>query len=597
MMRSLRTLLLLSLAALAFAAREPRAGYACKDRSSAHGWRNLGPARPDRTLTLEIALKQSNFEGLHEQLMLRSHPESELYGQHLSQEEVEEFIRPQEETRASVLLWLAEHGLDEEVIKWSSAGDWAFVPVTVELANSLLDTEYSVWHKDGHTILSCGVYSIPHELFAHIDTIQPTTDFSIMRKHGALPMTDEEVSALDLSASTEWGACNTTVTIDCLQKLYKTEGYFPQAVEVNHLGVAAYLGDDANLDDLNQFLSLQRPEAVGQANFTTVLIDNGTNPQTNLSGTTESALDIQFTTGLTWPTPITFFETGGTRPHLYDAANMTGSANFLSWVTYVSALPDDQLPSTFSTSYGSEEVTVPIDYAQRVCAGLAALTARGVSLMYSSGDSGVGYANASYCVDPNNLSQKMFLPNFPASCPYVTSVGGTQNIPDEVAVTRFASGGGFSNFFGRPSYQEEAVSNYLSWLGSDLAGWYNASGRGFPDVAAQGDRFQIVAPTYLTSKSSNFTKVGLVGGTSASSPTFSSIVALLNDVRRSQGKPALGFLNPLLYSRLYLGLNDITIGSSFGCNTTGFPATYGWDPVTGLGTPNFQKLVALMEFL
>ncbi|EJT98782.1 subtilisin-like protein [Dacryopinax primogenitus] len=596
-MRSLYTLLL-SLAALSAAALQPRAGYACKDRSAAPGWHNLGPARPDRTLTLEIAFKHNDFAGLHEQLLLRSDPESGMYGRHMSKEEVEAFLRPGEETRDAVLGWLEEYGLGEESVRWSPAGDWAFVTVIVEKANRLLDTEYSVWHKDGHTILRSGAYSLPHELFAHIDTIQPTTDFSIMRKHGALPMSDEDVTAIEYNAAaTEWGTCNTTVTIKCLQKLYKTEGYVPRAVEVNRLGVAAYLGDDANLDDLNEFLSLQRPQAVGHANFTTVPIANGTNPQTNLSGTTESALDIQFTTGLTWPTKITFFETGGTRPHLYDAANQTGNANFLSWLTYVSALPDEELPSTFSTSYGSEEVTVPIDYAQRVCAGLAALTARGVSLMYSSGDSGVGYASANFCVNPNDLSQKMFLPNFPASCPYVTSVGGTQNIPNEVAVTRFGSGGGFSNFFARPAYQEAAVSRYLSWLGSDLEGWYNASGRGFPDVAAQGDRFQIVAPAYLTVKSSNGTKVGLVGGTSASSPTFASVVALLNDVRRSQGKPPLGFLNPLLYRRLYLGLNDITVGSSFGCNTTGFPATYGWDPVTGLGTPDFEKLVALLEFI
>ena len=87
-------------------------------------------------------------------------------------------------------------------------------------------------------------------------------------------------------------------------------------------------------------------------------------------------------------------------------------------------------------------------------------------------------------------------------------------------------------------------------------------------------------------------------------------MALLNDARLRAGKPALGFLNPLIYSIGYLGLTDITGGGSVGCNgvngQTGQPipgasvipfaswnATIGWDPVTGYGVPDFQKLLAL----
>lgn len=68
-----------------------------------------------------------------------------------------------------------------------------------------------------------------------------------------------------------------------------------------------------------------------------------------------------------------------------------------------------------------------------------------------------------------------------------------------------------------------------------------------------------------------------VGGTSAAAPTFASIITLLNDVRLWRGGRPLGFLNPWLYTVGRLGLNDITIGSSAGCNTTGFPARRGWD--------------------
>ena len=58
--------------------------------------------------------------------------------------------------------------------------------------------------------------------------------------------------------------------------------------------------------------------------------------------------------------------------------------------------------------------------------------------------------------------------------------------------------------------------------------------------------------------------------------------------------PPLGFLNPLVYTLDALvpgrAWNDITTGNNPGCGTPGFNATKGWDPVTGVGTPNFGKL-------
>jgi tripeptidyl-peptidase I len=79
--------------------------------------------------------------------------------------------------------------------------------------------------------------------------------------------------------------------------------------------------------------------------------------------------------------------------------------------------------------------------------------------------------------------------------------------------------------------------------------------------------------------------VRTVGGTSASSPTFAAVISLVNDALLAKGKKPLGFLNPWIYGGAYKALTDVTIGSSYGCNTTGFPAQEGWDAVTGFGTP------------
>ena len=62
--------------------------------------------------------------------------------------------------------------------------------------------------------------------------------------------------------------------------------------------------------------------------------------------------------------------------------------------------------------------------------------------------------------------------------------------------------------------------------------------------------------------------------------TAAGVISLLNDHLISNGKSPLGFLNPMIYSKGVPGFNDITSGSNPGCNTTGFPATEGWDPVS-----------------
>lgn len=163
-----------------------------------------------------------------------------------------------------------------------------------------------------------------------------------------------------------------------------------------------------------------------------------------------------------------------------------------------------------------------------------------------------------------------------------TTLRGNTTSSGERAVSAFGSGGGFSNVFGLPSWQAAAVKNFTARYAPNYGpNVYNDSGqaRGFPDVAAIGLR---VATVF------NDTTLG-VGGTSASAPIFAGIVTLLNEARIAAGKGPVGFLNPTMYAHPE-AFNDITIGSNPGCGTGGFNATPGWDPVTGLGTPNYEKL-------
>lgn len=96
----------------------------------------------------------------------------------------------------------------------------------------------------------------------------------------------------------------------------------------------------------------------------------------------------------------------------------------------------------------------------------------------------------SACQTNDGKNATRFLPEFPASCPFVTAVGATYHVEPERAVA--FSSGGFSDFFPRPTYQDAAVKQYLGILGDRWTGLYNPEGRGIPDVAAQGYNFTVI---------------------------------------------------------------------------------------------------------
>lgn len=152
---------------------------------------------------------------------------------------------------------------------------------------------------------------------------------------------------------------------------------------------------------------------------------------------------------------------------------------------------------------------------------------------------------------------KPFAAVWPASSPYVTSVGATMvsnhvaevcdvdrvyamgsnssmpfacpetNVGEIVCSTQrgsmITSGGGFSERFGAPEWQREALEEYLGQVEVKRS-LFNASGRGYPDLSATGSNVPIIFQGRLT----------MVGGTSASSPIVAGLIALLNGERRRE---------------------------------------------------------------
>ncbi|KAK5129907.1 hypothetical protein LTR08_002708 [Meristemomyces frigidus] len=287
-----------------------------------------------------------------------------------------------------------------------------------------------------------------------------------------------------------------------------------------------------------------------------------------------------------------------------------------------------ELTRVISISYGESETELPKAYVERQCNEIMKLGLQGHSVFVASGDYGVASFPGSNgdefgCLSGNGQNGTVYNPDYPSGCPYITAVGATRlyendtvndpesamqvnltafNLATGVAGTSvplefFATGGGFSNYFTPPAYQAAAVSGFLSKyppgvpsyavnanstnIGAN-GGVYNRAGRGYPDVSANG-AFLL---TYVNSTQGTFF------GTSLASPIFGSVITLINEERTAAGKGPVGFVNPVLYAHPEV-LNDITNGSNPNCGSEGFKTEVGWDPVTGLGTPNYPKMLEL----
>ncbi|MCJ1462751.1 vesicle formation at the endoplasmic reticulum [Pseudocyphellaria aurata] len=568
------------------------------------GWQQGAPVPAGRLLRFRIAVKQDNAFAFEQHVIDISTPTHAKYGQHMSREELKAMLRPSTTATAAILVWLTGQGVPAKHIE--DKGDWINFYVPTINAESMLNTKFYYYSDAAGHVKEIRTlrYSVPQQLHEYIHMIQPTTRFghispshSSMYQHFVIGSTRDAADHRYPGSGLNATFCNSTITPQCIKDLYGLTGYNSKAVEGNTIGIGGFLKQWAKYKDFSNFTKLYAPYAQNQT-FEYELINGGLSTQNSVQDSGEANLDVQYALPLSYPAKATYYSTGGLGDLVFDLDQPNEAANqnepYLDFLHYLLELPNKKLPTTLSISYGENEQSVPKPYANQTCSLFAQLGARGVSVLFSSGDTGVSSA----CQTNDGTNTTRFLPVFPAACPFVTAVGGTYRVQPERAIS--FSAGGFSDIFPRPAYQEAAVTEYLRNLGDTWKGLYNPAGRGFPDVAAQSYNFTII----------DGGREGRAGGTSASAPVFAGIVSLLNGARISSGRPPLGFLNPFIYSFGYRGLNDIIDGGSKGCTGTGrssgvetpvvpfasWNATKGWDPVTGYGTPNFPRLLRLSRY-
>ncbi len=259
----------------------------------------------------------------------------------------------------------------------------------------------------------------------------------------------------------------------------------------------------------------------------------------------------------------------GAKLGVYFAPNT--DQGFIDAVT--TAVNDAKLkPSIISISWGGPETSWTAQARNALNSACEDASSMGVTVLAAAGDDGAtdGNTNSALTVD------------FPAASPFVLGCGGTKlNINgttigsevtwNELAGNEGATGGGVSEVFALPSFQQGA---------NVPKGPNGFVGRGVPDVAGDADPesgYNVVVDGQAT----------VIGGTSAVAPLWAGLLALINE---SLGKN-VGYIHPLLYAAKEQGtFRDIISG-----NNGGYSAGPGWDPCTGMGSPNGAALLSALK--
>ncbi|KAG2392372.1 hypothetical protein C9374_012624 [Naegleria lovaniensis] len=503
----------------------------------------------NQMLHLTFALKNQNIDKLTQLLLAVSDPSSPQHENYLTMNQVAAMTSPLSEHKELVLNYIKSIP-GSIIVRISKHENLVSALLPLSSVNKYLKADMQAYRheKTGDVVFRSEIgYSLPEKLAQAVTMISglvrfPTLErkmvFSSDSQHSRTP------NNFPITPKVIWNRYNIT---------------FPATVDPkSSQAVASFLQQYYSTSDLILFqntygLEKQLPKLVG--------------PNIESNPGVEASLDIQYLMGVGYKINTTFVSTPGINP-------ITEQEPFYEWIVKQQEM-GDQSPWVHSVSYGDIEYQATRPMAEQLDAEFIKFGVTGRTILIASGD------NGSRCNDAGT----QFQPEWPTSSPWVTSVGATTPSTESWWEESTSwSGGGFSNYYSQPKYQANAVKSYMVQNGVPSTRFFNISGRAYPDVASLGVNYQVFVGGLVNN----------VGGTSASTPCFAGVVALMNDARFKAGKKPLGFLNVWIYQHAGItpfAFFDIT----HGINTVapcpqGFPASKGWDPISGFGVPNFAIL-------
>ena len=507
------------------------------DHPAPRDCRQVGKTSPGQQITITVILKRTKPLNL-----------ADLKGRHLTREEYLNTHGATQQAMDQVRALAARHGLT--LVHEDRAARRVWLRGTAQQMEQtfgvdLQDYEHTAIKPAGRYFHAfTGKVSVPEPESAVIETVLGLDTRPIARPH--IRWRKQAAGAASPKAA------NVSFTPPQVAAAYDyptTVNGTGQCIALIELG-GGY--EDSDIQTYFGQLGITPPTVVA------VPVDGGTNSPGDPNGADgEVALDIQVAGSVAPGARIAVYFAPNTNQGFQDA---------------ISAAIHDTTnnPSAISISWGGPESSWAPASLASFDNTIQTAAALGVTVTVASGDSGSsdGVTDGANHVD------------FPSSSPHVLACGGTQleiskgvraseTVWDDLSQGGGATGGGVSSYFPLPSWQ--AGANVPAPNGG-------GGGRGVPDVS--GDAAPETGYQVLIDGQS-----AVVGGTSAVAPLWAALVALVN---QRNGRNS-GFLNPTLYSGGEANFYDITSGS----NGT-YKAAPGWDPCTGLGSPDGQKIATLI---
>jgi kumamolisin len=506
------------------------------------GGQDVGPADPNQQIEVTVYLRRGSEGG--------EFPSIEQMGNRLPRDRKyltrEEFARSYGAAPADVekvRAFAKEYGL--KIASENRASRTIKLRGTVQAFNEAFGANLRQYrHASGTYRCRSGNLTIPRDLNGVIEAVLGLDNRPQAKTHFRLRTKNVRPSAQ--AAAVSYSPVQVADAYD-----------FPSSVDGagQCIGIVE-LGGGYSAADLNTFFS---GLGISAPKVTSVSVDGATNsPTGDPSGPDgEVELDVEMSGAIA----------SGAQIAVYFAPNT--DQGFIDAVT--TAAHDTTLkPSLISISWGGPEdswTQQSRDALNSACQDAATM---GVTVLAASGDDGASDG------ETNGLAV-----DFPASSPYVVGCGGTkltlsgdaissEQAWNELSAGEGATGGGVSEVFALPTYQSSAN------VPKAPNGFV---GRGVPDVAGDADPetgYNVVVDGQQS----------VIGGTSAVAPLWAGLFALINQALGTN----VGYVNPLLYTaKEEATFHDVTSG-----NNGGYSAGPGWDPCTGLGSPDGAALLTAL---